>query len=373
MAYQSEKGVVDAADRILARLLESPSFKNSVRIFLNNMDPGSAGRLVRTAVWRDMEFSLSCIAASPALFNILINLADEALTQTSEKFPGDMLKGYMEDLLRDIDREALARVREKALAFYEDLSPMAADILAKGGRSPAELSRGEGQGGPGSFESRESPGLSQAGAGQEEPCGSLLGEILRTPFLKQILRELLNGIEPEKGAEAARTIIWEDPETTAALLASFPAVINFCIHAAGEIGVQVNDKIPPRLILIYASELFSEIDRDAAEKGLQSFKNLALGLAEEAGSGPAEAAAAHSLAACINRALAEVNRLEQQNPGALKNFMNEAALRIDKDEAGRAFRHITDAFLDQRPPVFSLAWRAVKAYIRAVFRRRQKS
>ncbi|MFP3980021.1 MAG: hypothetical protein ACLFUY_01400 [Desulfobacterales bacterium] len=380
MADQTDNGVIDAVDRVLAQLLESPAFKNSIRIMLSNIDPQSARRLVRTVMWRDMDFSLSCAAAPPALINSLVSLVDEALDQINDKFPERMLTEYTADVIEDIDREAIDRIREKGRALYGTLAPVIEEALSGRCAESDKCTTPEVRKSVGKF------GADAAGpdetADERNACPdaeSVLEEVLRTPFLKDILREVLSGIDPEKGARTVRTLMWEDPETMLALLGAVPAIVNFHIHAAAELGCQLNDKMPPQLLVPFVAGLFADIDTQTARKGMAAYKELAQAVIREADPGLqsgfhdmlSSPGLARSLAAGINRGAARLNRLEQRHPGTIRDFMTAVGSRTDKDAVNQAARHVTEAVLARRPPVFTLAWRGLKIYIAGLFKRRK--
>lgn len=371
MTQQTDKGVFDAADRILARLLETPAFTNSIRILFNHMDPSSSRRLVQTLLWRDMEFSLSLAAACPALINTLASLSDELFTQIQDHFPEEMLTGYVSELLNDIDPDTLQRAREKGRNLYQTLAPVLERALQTEARDCGE-SR-ESEGGPAAASG--APDDSRA----DTAAQSVLEEILRTPFLKEILRELAAGVDPENGSRTARTLMWTDMETALAVLGTLPALANFYIHALAETGEQLNDKMPPQLLVSFMAALFSDIDTEAAKRGAAAYKKLAQRVMEESGgsfvsgvhdllTGPA---LTRNLAAGINLGAAGINRLEERHPGTLREAMAAVIGQTDKTCANQAFKHITAAVLDQRPPIFRLAGRAIRLYISAWFRRRK--
>lgn len=374
MADQTDKGVIDAVDRILAQLLESPAFKNSIRTILNNIDPQSARGLVRTAMWRDMNFSISCAAASPALANSLISLVDEVFCQINDKLPERMLREYTAEVLGEIDRETLDRVRENGRALYGTLAPVIEDILLE---HPAESGKYRAP------EIRESRLSGPDEAADDNTCRphaeSVLEEILRTPFLKDILRDVLSGLDAEKGARTIRTLMWEDTETMLAVLGAAPAIVNFHIKAAAELGCQLNEKMPPQLLVPFVSELFSDIDTETARKGLAAYKKLVQAVIQEADPGLESCihdmltapALTRNLAAGVNRGAAGLNRIEERHPGTIRDFLTAVVSRTDKNEVNKAVRHVTEAVVAQRPPIFTLAWRAVKIYISGLFKRRK--
>lgn len=377
MTNQSDKGVIDLADRVLSQLLNSATFKNNIRLVMNNLDPESARRLVRTVMWRDMEFSLSWVASSPALINTVIKLVDEVLNQINDKFPESMLTTFMRDVLADIDRETLDRAREKALSMYGILAPLIEEKLLEGMDGPVEQ---DAPAGPSPTVASNDPPLPDAASHEiasGEVADGVLGELLRTPFLKQMLRETLADIDPAKGARAARALMWSDMETTMALMGALPAVVNLYISAAAGLGEELNDKMPPGMLIPFIQDLLADIDVETAQKGMAAYQ--ALGRKVSASAGPeltsmvqalmTAPAFTRTLAESVNRGVAGLNRLEADHPGTIQDVMSAVVAETDKKAVNMAVRHLTDAVMAQRPPVFVIAWRTAKAYVRGWFKK----
>src|SRR6056297_2409680 len=195
MAYQMDKGVIDATDRVLSQLLESTTFKNSVRGLLNHLDADSSRRLARTVMWKDMDFTMALLAASPALANTMIQLGDEILDQVNDKFPPQLLAEYTEQVLAEIDTDTLAQVRQKALGMYEALLPVIERSLLGEGTPVSGPQVADGSGGRFPADGDPMPtGENPDDMAMPESDG-VLAEVLKTPFLKDLLREVLNGID----------------------------------------------------------------------------------------------------------------------------------------------------------------------------------
>ena len=73
---EANKGVIDLTDRVLKELLKKPGFKENIRTVLQNIDPDSGRRLVRTLMWQDPEFFLGVLGAVPVVANTLIQCVD---------------------------------------------------------------------------------------------------------------------------------------------------------------------------------------------------------------------------------------------------------------------------------------------------------
>lgn len=107
---EANKGVIDLTDRVLKELLKKPGFKEGVRTVLQNIDPESGRRLVRTMMWQDMEFFLGVLGAVPSIANSLIQCVDELLIQLNEKFSPQLLHDFMKSIVLSLDKETLESI-----------------------------------------------------------------------------------------------------------------------------------------------------------------------------------------------------------------------------------------------------------------------
>ncbi|HOO45108.1 MAG TPA: hypothetical protein PLM29_02685 [Deltaproteobacteria bacterium] len=124
MAYHEARGIIDSKRRILEEILGKTAFKDSLRHFLNNLDPENSPQLVRTIMSRDVEVPLALAAVVPVLANAVILGLDEAITQVKDKFPPALLNDFVQSLLEDIDRESLAHLMAGVKELSEQLSPV---------------------------------------------------------------------------------------------------------------------------------------------------------------------------------------------------------------------------------------------------------
>jgi len=107
---ESQKGVMDLSDRVLKELLKKPGFKENVRTVLQNIDPDSGRRLIRTLMWQDPEFFLGLLGAVPALANTLVQCVDELFIQLNEKFSPQLLHDFLKALVLALDRKTLENI-----------------------------------------------------------------------------------------------------------------------------------------------------------------------------------------------------------------------------------------------------------------------
>ena len=107
---EANKGVIDLTDRVLKELLKKPGFKEGVRTVLQNIDPESSRRLVRTMMWQDPEFFLGVLGAVPSIVNALAQGVDEMLTQLNEKFSPQLLHDFMKSIVLSLEKNTLENI-----------------------------------------------------------------------------------------------------------------------------------------------------------------------------------------------------------------------------------------------------------------------
>jgi hypothetical protein len=112
-----------AANSILSEILKKPGFKDDVRDLLKSIDPEAGRELVKIFLWQDIEFSLGLLGGLPAIANTLIRAVDELVFQVNEKYSNELLEGFFDSLLKDIDMDALSRALKNARPLIEILIP----------------------------------------------------------------------------------------------------------------------------------------------------------------------------------------------------------------------------------------------------------
>ncbi len=117
------RGLIDAANRTLEELLSRPVFKDSLRSMIKNIDPESTRRLVNTIMWKDQEVFLALLGSIPLVANTLITALDELLAQMDQKFTPELLKGFTESILADIDLKKALSVVSRLQDLFKELSP----------------------------------------------------------------------------------------------------------------------------------------------------------------------------------------------------------------------------------------------------------
>jgi hypothetical protein len=123
MDERQDMGIIENRRRIVEELLAKPTFKESLRLFLKNIDPDSGPELVRTLLGKDVEVPLAVVSTLPVLANLFIRTARELVVQVRSKYPTPLLASMVESLLQDVDRQTLAGLIEEIRGLGTDLSP----------------------------------------------------------------------------------------------------------------------------------------------------------------------------------------------------------------------------------------------------------
>ena len=91
MEERSNMGFIETRSRIIDELLEKTAFKDSLRLFLKNIDPNSCAELVRTLLGKDIEVPLALAGALPVIANCFIKAGHELIVQVRDKFSPELL------------------------------------------------------------------------------------------------------------------------------------------------------------------------------------------------------------------------------------------------------------------------------------------
>ena len=208
-------------------------------------------------------------------------------------------------------------------------------------------------------------------ANSEQRKGSIIRKILGTPVFKEVLRSHLKGIDTSKTPDMIKTIMWQDVEVFLGILGALPPVINKWVATTGEAGKQISNKFTPQLLKGYMKSLLKDIDTKSLKACGSIYKDLTrkfLEYSPEITSGIADALA-KSVAKGIDSFSYMVNSKAQQDPKFLDRFMTEVSKYIDKQALRDASLTVTDAMLDHRPHIASLAGKVMVGRIRKHMKR----
>ncbi len=197
--------------------------------------------------------------------------------------------------------------------------------------------------------------LTQAG-------GSVLKEIMGTPFIKELLWNSLVDTDPANGPKLVRDLLWEDVGVALSVVDGLPAVLNYLIGAFSELIIQVEDKFSPAMLLSIVQAIEEDLDTEPLKKAGSSMARLAQGLIGDTGTDiPA------SIGKAITAAARELNTLHAQDPTRIPAYAQAMMANIDAREVSRMTTTVLNAVLDQRPPLVSWAAHMLAGRVRERF------
>jgi len=202
----------------------------------------------------------------------------------------------------------------------------------------------------------------------EKQGGGVLKEILKTPVLKDILRDYLNNIDPQNGRSMVKTFLWQDTEVMLAVMGALPSMVNWFAGFLGEMGKQINSAFTPLLLKAFVESMGSDVDKDSFKKALDAYVTLIRGILREYPR--LEDTMLKAIGEGINVGTRRINRVYKQDPARIENIISGVLSHVDNREFSEAITNLTNTILDQRPPVVSWGARLMGARIWGKFKKR---
>ena len=351
------KGVIDLADRILKELLKKPAFKDGIRTVITNIDPTSSRQFVRTLMWQDPEFFLGLISALPPIVNTALSGIDELLIQLQEKMSPLLLHDFLRSMAFSVDKETLENIIKNGkelstviLAIADEVIKEPADRIAENHASKTEFS-------------------------SDTVKSSVIKEILATPFVKDLIRSNLKSAAIKSDPSLIRTLLWEDPEVSLAVLSTLPHLVNRCTDALSEAGREINEKFSPELLNAYLTAMGNDINTDNITACAEVWGKISSNL-WEASPGFRKTVAdylSHNLPSVLGTGITcaarFINEIDKQNQLAVSRFVSNTLDNIDEKEVEGAARILFNAALDHKSRF--LSWKSLWRFFRERRRRRK--
>ena len=196
--------------------------------------------------------------------------------------------------------------------------------------------------------------------------GGVMKEVLSTPFVKDIIRNNLQNIKPDKTHPVVNALIWQEPEIILSILGSIPPVVNSCVGALGETGRQINEKFSPRLLSDYVGSILKDIDTDELKALVDAYVEMGKNLWEaspefrEAVGKAITKDAPPLIGRGISSACRVVNEISKNDPRAVSKFLSDVSDNIEGNALRDATHTIVNAVLDQKLYLFSWTWQLLK-------------
>jgi hypothetical protein len=191
---------------------------------------------------------------------------------------------------------------------------------------------------------------------------SVIKEILATPFIKDLIRSSLRSAAGENDPPLVRTLLWEDPEVSLAVLSTLPHLANRCIGALDEAGREIDEKFSPDLLKEYLMAVGKDIDTDRAFACAEVWGKIISNLWEVSPEFRKYVADYLSqnlprmLGAGITSTARFINEIEQQDPGAVSRFVAKTLDNTDGKQVEGAARILFNAVLDHKSRFLSWKW-----------------
>ena len=191
---------------------------------------------------------------------------------------------------------------------------------------------------------------------------SVIKEILATPFVKDLIRSSLKSAACEKDPSLVRTLLWEDPEVSLAVLSTLPHLANRFTGALAEAGREIDEKFSPHLLKGYLTAMGNDIDTDRFKACAGVWEKVLSNLWEA--SPEFRKILADYLSQNLPRILGTgvtssarfINEMERQDPGAVSRFVAKTLDNTDRKEVEGAARILFNAVLDHKSRFLSWKW-----------------
>ncbi|MBN2159445.1 MAG: hypothetical protein JW807_08615 [Spirochaetes bacterium] len=205
--------------------------------------------------------------------------------------------------------------------------------------------------------------------------GSIVKEVLATPFVKEMIRESLNSARASSSPGMMRHFMWQDMDFFFSIVASLPLLVNSIFSALAELGSQLDDKIGPGMLKDYIGEMADDFNINEISRTLEVYGRIVTRLMEhddvrEAVMNSVRDTLAASLGRGVNTSMKAVNRAQEHDPAFIGGTIDSITRGIDGNEAGRALMEIVNAALD-RVSFTKIAWRFIAGRIKHKFRRKK--
>jgi len=341
----TDKGVIDMADRILKELLKKPAFKDGVRTVLTNIDPASSRQFVRTLMWQDPEFFLGLISALPPIVNATLFCIDELLIQLREKMSPLLLHDFLRSIASSVDRDTLEDIIKNGKELSVVILAIADEVFKEAKDQPISKNIG-----------------TKTESAADAVKSSIIKEILATPFVKDLIRANLKSASCKSDPSLVHTLLWEDPEISLSILSTLPHLVNSCTGALSEAGREIDEKFSPQLLKSYLTAMSNDLNTDNITACAEVWGTIISNLWKVSPEFRKKVADYLSqnlprvLGTSITTAARFINSIDRQQPGAVSRFVSNTLDNMDGKELEGATRILFNALLDHKSRFLSWKW-----------------
>jgi hypothetical protein len=102
----------------------------------------------------------------------------------------------------------------------------------------------------------------------------VLGEVIKTPFVKGIIRTVLNEIDPKSASNLMKTLVWKDPEMILDVFGAVPALVNTVVGIVKEVGPAF-EHFTPKILGGVVTGIVNDIDVEGLGEGVNGLVQFA--------------------------------------------------------------------------------------------------
>lgn len=154
--------------------------------------------------------------------------------------------------------------------------------------------------------------------------------LLQDPAFKDRVLAVLKQLEPEKGRELAKVLLWSDSVFSFGLAGQIPLCLNFLVAFIDQLGKELQS-VPPELIRAFTTEMANNFDREAIKTLPRTFAPLIAAL------NPAAEGADHN-----NRLLRLNQMIDRADFGKLRKTVTDGADQLYPLAEALAERIVSD-------------------------------
>jgi hypothetical protein len=205
-----------------------------------------------------------------------------------------------------------------------------------------------------------------------EPLDKELKKLLQDPDFKDRVLAVIKQLEPEKGRELARVLLWSDSVFSFGMAGQIPLGLNFFVAFLDQLGKELQN-VPPELFRAFTAEMASHMDREAIIALLQEWLKLFRD------SNLPELIKPEDLAALSNALITGYNRQPRTKNEFEGDAINVYLENLDHDQFSKALQIASGRFshtLAENPVIarslFKAAVRITCGTLRGLLRRTPK-
>ncbi|HEY9159506.1 MAG TPA: hypothetical protein VIS94_00265 [Desulfomonilia bacterium] len=202
----------------------------------------------------------------------------------------------------------------------------------------------------------------------------IIKELIKSPFIKGMIRRRLKEITPEEARSLVRTILWQDIEVVFGVMGALPSCINAAAAAMGTLAHELKAKVSPEMSKGFAMSIIQDIDTAIIKDSTHALAELSGSIIEA--SPELKNFIIDKLpgiiATGINSTASGINKLCKEDPALIGSFVNSLAGSLDKQALNEATLNITEAFLDTGPGLAGWTLKLIKRRASKRFKRTGK-